>query len=147
MNTFPRPFTIFIRRKLCLVAKAVDDCGFSNSGLKALGFIKRRRPSSSGYIFVNEKFDVVLKFPYLTVRKWGRAPSKYCIPTIFVKNPNYKKNAYEIGKWALIQPLANTRNRGRAYDLLEGAKADTQVRDFHPNNVAWYLKMPVIIDW
>jgi len=135
--------------------ECADEMEFSLGFLKKLGFRKVLKHSSeSGYIYVNKKFGIVVKRPYLCS---DAQPPARAIPTkiVEVKDENDSFQDSPV----FIQPFADVslKARKKAHEILENYffgssgspydERDDAPDDMHVHNVAMYRGKAVVIDW
>jgi hypothetical protein len=142
VNVLPLSLRRSTYANLRRVHKLVKAEKFDGRGLRKLGFVRKEVGGAyrTMYIFINYDLDIVLKYPAYLSQK--RICNKFCIPTLFIKNPKKGK------KLAVIQPLAEL---GAAYKICRefenlGVKGPYDL-DLHENNVGSFFGYPILLDW
>ena len=114
------------------------------------GFKKnKKRNSSCGVIYINERLKVVVKNSF-EVNRPKLTGTKIFIETKFLKFKNNNENRYDRDS-LLIQPLckpfANWRLRDKAAKVLKEKVNLDKIFDIHSGNVMLYRGKPILVDW
>jgi len=116
-------------------AKRLVRSAKTKADLKALGFRQTRVFNSTvDFIYIHHELQAVVKESWIVGE---RPPRRLRIPTERFFCPAFNR-------LVILQPFADTREGGRALDLLRVSYLSADPKS---SNAAWFDGKPVYIDW